>query len=224
MAATNRRQLLTGAAAYSAGAAIVAGGAALASEAKGATLDRSAWDRALREHARAAAAIEAHAPAVQRAHDDWRANAPTGDNVEMEVFFPLTRRHVLERVDPDKFEQDLFSSIGVNWHPREADKAKARAQIQTLRDYHAAQQAARDRFSVDAVFQRESELDEALCASIDTLLQMPAPDADALAWKLNELFSPTDDGETASWSHDYVKQTLADAVRLAGGTPTGALA
>lgn len=38
MAATNRRQLLTGAAAYAAGAAIVAGGVALASEAKGATI------------------------------------------------------------------------------------------------------------------------------------------------------------------------------------------
>lgn len=91
MAATNRRQLLTGAAAYAAGAAIVAGGAAIASEAKGATCDRSAWERALREHARAAAAVEAHAPAVQRVHDDWRANEPTGDNVEMEVFFPFSR-------------------------------------------------------------------------------------------------------------------------------------
>jgi len=40
MSAPNRRQLLTGAAAYAAGAAIVAGGAALASEAQGAPTSR----------------------------------------------------------------------------------------------------------------------------------------------------------------------------------------
>lgn len=57
MAITNRRQLLTGAAAYAAGAAIVAGGAALASEAKGATISPSL------------AALIAAANAAQRASE-----------------------------------------------------------------------------------------------------------------------------------------------------------
>lgn len=56
MAATNRRQLLTGAAAYAAGAAIVAGGAALASEAKGATISPDLSKLIAEVHAKSQAA------------------------------------------------------------------------------------------------------------------------------------------------------------------------
>ncbi|MBB3692484.1 hypothetical protein [Sphingomonas sp. BK580] len=178
----------------------------------------------MREYERAEAAVDAAATASRPAHDEWLANEPSGDNVAMEVFFPYTRNHVLERLDPDEFEHNLFASVGENWFPLEADKAKALAQIQTLRDYHAAKQANRDRFGIDATYHREMVLDEALCGAIDALLQMPAPDAEALAWKFNELFSPTGTGEIAGWDHAYVKQTLADAIRLAGGTPSGVLA
>lgn len=71
MAATNRRQLLTGAAAYAAGAAIVAGGAALASEAKGATIspDLSKLIAAVHAKSQAAEAYErqVYEPARARA-------------------------------------------------------------------------------------------------------------------------------------------------------------
>lgn len=131
MAATNRRQILTGAAAYAAGAAIVAGGAALASEAKGATLERAAWDAAMRD-------------------------------LEREI---------------------------------------ARTAVDDSNEQADAEYDARNR-----------------------LLQMPAPDADALAWKIEYFFSPDREGYIESFAHSYVKQTLVDAVRLAGGIPAGALA
>lgn len=131
MAATNRRQLLTGAAAYAAGAAIVAGGAALAGEAKGATLTRHEWGTAM---------------------------------------LAYKRERARTKVDDSNEQADA------EWE------------------------------------------------AINRLLQMPAPDADALAWKVQYLFSPDREGYIEPFAHSYVKQTLADAVRLAGGTPSGVLA
>lgn len=163
MAATNRRQLLTGAAAYAAGAAIVAGGAALASEAKGATVDRSAWLRALRHYE----AVEAEATACEEAHVRARA------------------RWLAEKPSTD---------------------------------------ANREAYGVDIAIQRSNEADDAAAEALTQLLNTPAPDADALAWKIHYLFDPEHGNFAGAFNHDYIKQTLADAVRLAGGTPMGALA
>lgn len=131
MAATNRRQLLTGAAAYAAGAAIVAGGAALAGEAKGATVGPREWEKAMRAYKRECARSKLD-DSNEQADAEWEAS--------------------------------------------------------------------------------------------NRLLQMPAPDAEALAWKIEYFFSPDREGYIESFAHSYVKQTLVDAVRLAGGIPAGALA
>ncbi len=224
---TTRRALLgaaTTALAYAGGAAIVGGAAVVASEAKGETLDRSAWDRAMRSYEQAKAENDAFDSIYEPLRLEWQANEPSGSTVEMDAFFPYSRAHVLGRVDPDEFERDLFGRIGRSWWPTEAEKAKTRAQIGTLRDYHAAKRRNRERFGIDAAYERSVALDEAVSEAIDVLIELPAPDADALQWKLQYLFEPNRDGDAAGWTHSYIKQTLADAVRLAGGTPSGVLA
>lgn len=51
------------------------------------------------------------------------------------------------------------------------------------------------------------------------LMDVPAPHAKALHWKLNYLFGDNadEDGYCASWRSDIVALTVADAKRLAGG-------
>lgn len=66
--------------------------------------------------------------------------------------------------------------------------------------------------------------DEAEWLALNRLLQMPAPHAQALAWKLGYLFQPDQEGFVASYADSFLKQTLDDAVRLAGGKPSGVLA
>lgn len=224
---TTRRALLgaaTTALAYAGGAAIVGGAAVVASEAKGETLDRSAWDRAMRVYEQAKAENDAYDSIYEPMRLEWQANEPSGDAVEMEVFFPISRERVLDRINPDDFERDLLAGLGQNWLPTEAEKRKALAQIQTLRDYRDAKRLNRERYGIDAAYDRSIALDEAVSIAIDTLIAMPAPDAEALQWKLLYLFEPNRDGDAAGWSHFYIKQTLADAVRLAGGKPAGVLA
>lgn len=60
--------------------------------------------------------------------------------------------------------------------------------------------------------------------TVDRLLNMPAPHGDALAWKIDHLFQPEGNGFIGCYAYSFVKPTLADAVRLAGGTPLGPLA
>lgn len=60
--------------------------------------------------------------------------------------------------------------------------------------------------------------------TVDRLLNMPAPHGDALAWKIDHLFQPEGNGFIGCYAYSFVKPTLADAVRLAGGKPLGPLA
>ncbi|MBW6528701.1 hypothetical protein KZ813_17805 [Sphingomonas sp. RHCKR7] len=66
--------------------------------------------------------------------------------------------------------------------------------------------------------------DEAEWLALNRLLQMPAPNAPALAWKLGYLFQPDQEGFVASYAHSFLKQTLDDAVRLAAAGQASALA
>ena len=63
---------------------------------------------------------------------------------------------------------------------------------------------------------------ERVSEAIDALIQLPAPDAAALLWKLNYIIaSEIDDegegGSTPCWSGAFVAQTIADMRRILGG-------
>jgi hypothetical protein len=216
---TTRRSLLrlgTGALACGAGAAAVAGGVALAGEAKSAapSPDRRAWDRTMTAYNKAAATFAV----TDRLHDQvyaaWRADAPTTDAIDLAEFWPMTAAQVA-RMDPDKYERERFASGA--WFPTEAEAARFRAAVESVREYHRQIAAGEQRHGMDAISERHDADCNVMCDLEAELMAMAAPDIAAVAWKLGRILSPDDEGLTASYKHSYVQPVLADVRRLSGG-------
>ena len=73
------------------------------------------------------------------------------------------------------------------------------------------------KYGIDAICARSDRLGELVSEFETRLLDMPAPDHAALAWKLDHLLTPygqEGDKSTAPWAEATVAQTLADYRRL----------
>lgn len=93
------------------------------------------------------------------------------------------------------------------------------ATCKELVEAHDARAAELARRRLECGYDAVSERSEALCGieieTWDKLMRMPAPDAAALIWKMEELWSDGGgDGYCDSWSMDIVEPVLADARRL----------
>ncbi|MDR6787665.1 hypothetical protein J2Y58_001006 [Sphingomonas sp. BE138] len=114
------------------------------------------------------------------------------------------------------------------WEAAEAEAQADDERYQRLRDSWIAtgdnSAECRQRFGIDAAATQSNRTDDAAADALSRLLDIPAPDADALAWKIHHLFKPDHGDFAGAFAFSHIKQTLADAVRLAGGTPSGMLA
>lgn len=82
----------------------------------------------------------------------------------------------------------------------------------------SARDAAKATF--DAYTAEDDRLDQLCdiyCEAEARLMAMPAPNAAALRWKLENLLEADTGGSTAPWSYHYVEQTHRDIARLLGG-------
>lgn len=219
---TTRRSLLrlgTGALAYGAGAVAVAGGVALAGEAKGASLpaDRRAWDAAFKRCADAKLAFDRDYAAYDRVYEAWHAAQPDGRDVDLTAFHMIPRAVVLRSINPDEHEQEMFAKIGLSWFPNEQEKARARASIESLRAHRRDVKAHAARCRVDELGERNDQMLDDWTDAQDDLMKLPAPDLAAVEWKLQYLFALNTDGETSGWAGRTVAPVLADVRRLSGG-------
>ena len=108
----------------------------------------------------------------------------------------------------------VIAAPAVNAAPSTAwDQAMAR--FQAIKAEHDAAWAAFTG-NPDANADRMQALADAYCEAEDALMEMPAPNARALQWKMETVFNPGSDGFTDSWRADYVKPLLDDIARLAG--------
>ena len=57
---------------------------------------------------------------------------------------------------------------------------------------------------------QEDALSSRIAAVEDTIMDTPAPDGEALLWKIEHFFTPAD----TLWSEDYAEQFYADARRI----------
>ncbi|WP_203309621.1 hypothetical protein [Sphingomonas beigongshangi] len=203
---TTRRALLrlgTGALAYGAGAAAVAGGFAIAGEAKGAETERpgrAAWDRALAAYRAAVAASDRHYADVEKpANEKLQRRAPfAGCFFEVTDQTGRTVRHRWSPNDPDAYETMPPGSV----HAAKAREVKAAWQ---------AHQRAASTLGMDAIRKRSNELYEAIGPAEDALFQTQAPDLDAVLVKLDRLWSERDYNIP-----EYSDHVMADVRRLAG--------
>lgn len=70
------------------------------------------------------------------------------------------------------------------------------------------------RYDIDRLDDRAEELGQQIADARDLLMKMPAPDLQALRWKLEQLRE--DDGDVIPWAADYVEQCFVDVARLMG--------
>ena len=95
------------------------------------------------------------------------------------------------------------------------------ATCKELVEAHDARAAELARRRLECGYDAVSARSEALCGieleTWDKLMRMPAPDGDALMWKMQEMWGGDEgDGYCDSWSMEFVNVVLADARRLLG--------
>lgn len=180
--------------------------------------DRTAWDRAMREHAQAQAASDAFD------RDHWR---PASDAYQHAVgSLPHYRSTAATPVSlpvPDTADQSSlrWARIMVDGGMVECDGAPAYlADCRRALDHADWREAARKRLyavhGLDRLDERSEALGEAAFDLETLLMGLPAPDVAALTWKLERLIVWDAEDFTPSWSRDYAEPALADARRLAG--------
>lgn len=206
MTDTTRRSLLrlgTGALAYGAGAAAIAGGVALAGEAKGATLpaDRRAFDRAFAAYRAAVKASEDYAVQIEEpALAEVERRAPfAGCFFDIKSRDGKTIRHRWSPDDPDAYET----------HPPSSPLIPAAREVR--RAFEANQQARVD-LGIKNIMDRSNDLYEAISPIEDALFATPAPDLAAVCVKLDLLWNDERDSIRA-----YEKLVRDDVRRLSGG-------
>ncbi|HEX8579921.1 MAG TPA: hypothetical protein VF655_10050 [Allosphingosinicella sp.] len=211
----SRRAALTGIA--------LAGGVALAPVAIASLpkpgADRSAWNAAQAERRAALAASEQADKAFDAAFERYEAKRPSMDMIHWREFSFEDRDHVARTIDVEKRWAFYLKGEGKWWWSNEREKtiARVRAAYDSVLEWRRLDKEANDAAGYDAA-------SDALDASFDriadadaALLQMPAPDAEALLWKLemlNELSGPNEDQSSAGWSAKTVNAVMADARRI----------
>lgn len=200
--ATTRRQLLAGIAVASATVAISA-----PTIAKSLPANRAAWDRAMASHDRAKAAADAFDGPFWRIEDAYKAEVDklphvtiTSGSRPMSTSDEYEVRHA--RADAQSLRYVEICAY--------AD-VKARYELAAAADVRDAKIAAIDRrLGRTAANDRSDALSDAICVAEEVLLKMPAPDGEALLWKVNRLY-PECGG---MWAEGYEAQTHADLRRL----------
>lgn len=213
----NRRDVIIGIGVAGAAATLPLAGAGVAKAA-----DRSAWDRAMADHLRAMAASDAFDPEIDAITDAYRSAVEKVPHVILrpdphtghmtpvttadEWFVKRARRHVAD-VDTGKCWLD----------PTVPDLHE---HLQLCRDVAAAADARDaeikridERTGYSAGHAHYDALTTAICDTETVLLNLPAPDGEALLWKINRLYKPGD----GIWSKGVEDQTHADLHRLLTG-------
>ena len=199
----NRREVLTGMALASASVAIPA--AALANSMV--QPNRAAWDRALASLTAAHKASDDFEPAISRIEEAYQAaikdvphvivdvsNRPISTENQQQVMWARSSARNIRYV-----EASAYADVRANQQLVEAADARD-AQISAI-DKRLGRSDAHDQYDA---------LSEAITAAEDVLLKMPAPDGEALLWKVDRLYS---EGQ-GIWAPGFETQTHADLRRL----------
>lgn len=129
------------------------------------------------------------------------------------------------KVQATKAELDAYTAEV--WQPAyDAEKANEEAHgfhgfPETANEHAARRQIPNaGTWLVENIEDHQEALGAAHCNAESTAMATPAPDGEALAWKMDRLFGPeamdSEDGHVPLWSKAYVAQTIADIARLTG--------
>lgn len=190
-AGINRREAL-------AGLTLTAAAGTVAAPALPSSIGRREWDvamAALKEAERKSAALEGRVDAINAAYRKELSAIP-------QVASEWDIRHARGAYRQVSYLEDL----GDNY-----DRYRGYHALIQADGARKAKVAALDqRLGWTAINDRYEAISEEICAAQAVLLAMPAPDGEALMWKVQQLYTPGD----GIWEADYEQQTHADLRRF----------
>ncbi len=196
-------------------------GAPLAMAAKvQAVADRSAWDRALASVVDTRSACAAHEKVWAEAWERCEALRPSLDMIKHDtLFLPRTREEVAHSFDVESAWTKVVEGESKWWWSKDPDKFKAdrRAALDSVLEYRRLKAEAEEVSGYNAASDKSDELSDAAVSAWSDLIRMPAPDTEALLWKIETLFGPDGrDGEGFgdAWSGEVLDAVMLDARRL----------
>jgi hypothetical protein len=203
----SRRETLVGIALCGATAATPIAGATIAIATQ--QPDRKAWDRAMVNYERAVAASDAYDAEYEHIAAAHLSAVEAVPHVTMPS---VARGRTVTTADRHDVLMARSSCRSLRYVEACAyDDLKADQAFVDAADKRDAVIAGIDRrFDWDAVNERYDALSSAIGDTETVLLAMPAPDGEALLWKVNRLYTP---GE-AGWAEGVEDQTHADLHRL----------
>ncbi|MDP9412805.1 MAG: hypothetical protein M3Q08_01665 [Pseudomonadota bacterium] len=184
--------------------------------------ERSAWDRAFAAYKAASAEdqafnavfdrLYARCKAAEEAipHNVLRPDPYTGQATPVSTadrMFVQHARSWVEKITAGTMKLDPLSSLQEHYQLCQEVAAAA-----DERD--AKVEAVRARFGMDDAEEKWEALGQRAYEAEWALMEIPAPDAPALLFKLEKLLEVERDGSTAPWAERAVRQTIADARRL----------
>lgn len=199
----NRREVLTGMAIAGVAAAVPA--AAIAKSQP----DREAWDQAMDACKRTYAASDAFDSELWRIEDEYEAAIKYVPHVvsgDLGIGKPISTEH------PDSvsgFRKDMESVRYLEPCVYVGHKAR-QAFLDAVDERDAVIAEIDRRTGYSAAHERYDALAGAICDAEAVLLKLPAPDGEALMWKVKRLYTP---GE-GIWSDGVEDQTFADLQRF----------
>lgn len=181
--------------------------------------DRSAWDAAMRTFESIVAEIADFSPVWERTHAAYKPDVPSMDGIHWQEFHHGDRNHIARVLDLDKAWARFLDGEGKWWFSADREKCKARhrAALDSIQAYRDADKRHYRDSGMEAADARNDALADAEYEAEMALMDMPAPDLGALAWKLQRIFEIDGPDETMSpWTVSYVGQAIADCRRLLG--------
>lgn len=201
----SRRQALVGIGLAGAAVAVPLSGAIASG------VDRSAWDAAVAELARAQAAADAFTTKVERINDAFDRLKSKVPHVEVpNPYGPPSSKtstanhHHVQWARGSARDVRYLEECAYETHRSEmalVDAANAREAKIARIDARLGYSASND---------HHDALCEAICDAEQRLLNIPAPDGDALLWKINKLYQPG----SGMWASGFEEQTVADLHRF----------
>jgi hypothetical protein len=192
-------------------APVILAGAAKAA----ATPDRSAWNALLRELKTVEAQLEVSRKRWDAAEARYEAMRPDRDtSIDFKTLgflYTLDRNATARTLNLEEDWREFLKAEGKLWwvpNP-EAITAKHRAALDSIQRFRDLEKEADQRSGFEEANDVFDALVERQCELHSLLVKMPAPDTEALLWKIEHLFS-----EAESWEPEYTAQTFSDARRL----------
>lgn len=173
---------------------------------------RAAWDRAMAHLLHCKADYDRSSAGYDNCFEAYEAARPSMDMIDAREFSLMDRHRVARTLDIDQYERHQLVGEGQTWWAKDPDafRAKVKDACNGVREFRRLEKEAGERTGYRAYNERHDAIVERWSEAQDALVALPAPDAEALLWKISYLFTASD----TAWTEDYTAQFHSDAARL----------